>query len=241
MWRGPSDILGGPRFLLEGNHAMPATEEKAATPRDARQSPKGVLTRQRIVDAAASLLREHPGADVSISDIAARAGMSKGSIYYYFADSAQIVSQVLFDEFDALLTSFEKVALSSVSAYDALVGITRSYLVTLMGNVPLTRFVMGELHDTRGALPSQEGEPLVRRIYALVSTLLERGKVEGSVRSDVDSTVASPAILGAFLGISSLAATQPAVELERLVKSLLSFIGFGVADASRYEDLLATF
>ncbi len=215
---------------------MLASEERTATPRDARQSPKGVLTRQRIVEAASSLLREHPGSDISISDIAARAGMSKGSIYYYFADSDQIVSRVLFDEFDALLTSFEKVALSSVSAFDALVGITRSYLETLMGNIPLTRFVMGELHDTRGTLATQgEGEPLVRRIYALVSTLLERGKVEGSVRPDVDSAVAAPAILGAFLGISSLAATQPAVDVDRLVRSLLSFIGFGVADPSRCE------
>ena len=212
--------------------------DKLVSPRDARQSAKGALTRQRIIDAASDLMRTDLNAEVSIADIAKATGMSKGSVYYYFADSDEIVSQVLYGEMDRMLTTFEKVALSSVSAYEALVGITRSYVDALASNVALTRFVMGELHGARGFLTEPKGgEDLVNRLYSLVSTLLERGKVEGTVRPDVDSTVASPVILGAFLGVSTLAGeNRPAdLNVERLVDALLSFIGFGVSARSKEE------
>lgn len=218
-----------------------AESEKPASSRDARQSAKGALTRQRIVEAASELMRSDPNAEISIADIAKRAGMSKGSVYYYFADSAEIVSQVLLGEVDRMLTSFEKVALSSVSAYDALVGITRAYVDTLADNVPLTRFVMGELHGARGFLAElADGEELRERLYSLVSTQLERGKVEGTVRPEVDSSVVAPAILGAFLGVSTLAGEHRPADLdrERLMTSLLAFIGFGVS-ARTSEELAA--
>ena len=74
-------------------------------------------------------------------------------------------------------------------------------------------------------------------LRGLVAARLERGKVEGTVRPDVDSTVASPAILGAFLGVSTLAGeNRPAdLNVERLVDALLSFIGFGVSARSKEE------
>ena len=125
-----------------------------------------------------------------------------------------------------------------INEVEALVGITRSYVDALASNVALTRFVMGELHGARGFLTELKGgEDLVNRLYSLVSTLLERGKVEGTVRPDVDSTVASPAILGAFLGVSTLAGeNRPAdLNVERLVDALLSFIGFGVSARSKEE------
>ena len=206
---------------------------KTETPRDARQSPKGVLTRQRIIEAASQLMHEDANAEVTIPAIAQVAGMSKGSVYYYFADAEEIVSQVLRDEIDSMIEAFERVALSSKSAYDALLGIIQSYLDTLMNNVALTRFVMGELHGASGHLSALHGgDELVKRLHALVSTLLERGKVEGSVRPGVDSAVAGPAIMGAFLGVSTLASSLPNPDPKRLAASLLDFIGFGISTGS---------
>ena len=55
-----------------------AETDKLASPRDARQSAKGALTRQRIIDAASDLMRTDLNAEVSIADIAKATGMSKG-------------------------------------------------------------------------------------------------------------------------------------------------------------------
>lgn len=209
-----------------------AETDRPATPRDSRQSAKGALTRQRIIDAAAQLLCREGGVEVSIADIARVAGMSKGSVYYYFSDSDEIVSQVLYNEIDRMLTSFEQAALSSVSAHEALVGITRAYVEGLESNVALTRFAMGELHGAHGLLSGlPDGKALIARLFSLISTQLERGKLEGAVRPEVDSDVVAPSILGAFWGASTLVGGhgREGFDAERLIDALLAFIGSGVS------------
>lgn len=208
-----------------------AEKEAPAPQRAARQSTKGSLTRRRILDAAAALLREGDPATVTIPDIAARAGASKGSVYYYFTDIDQILGEVVLGEVETLVAAFEKVALGSMSAYEALMGITRAFAETLRANSSLMAFVLGRLHGPF----SREGEQdpvsdLRRRLGDLVSVLLERGKREGSVRAEVDSQVVCSAILGAYLGIAASVAVRgdEAPDVERIISSLTGFIGSGI-------------
>ncbi len=56
---------------------------------------KADITRQRILDAAATLFRENGYASASIRAIAAVASMKAGSVYYHFASKEQIVIEVL--------------------------------------------------------------------------------------------------------------------------------------------------
>ncbi len=49
----------------------------------AKLTPKGAATRQRIVEGAASQLREH-GVTVTLDDIRARTGTSKSQLFHYF-------------------------------------------------------------------------------------------------------------------------------------------------------------
>jgi TetR/AcrR family transcriptional regulator, cholesterol catabolism regulator len=55
---------------------------------------KSERTRQRILDAAAQVLAER-GFEARLSDIAARAGMQAGSLYYHFASRDELVSEIL--------------------------------------------------------------------------------------------------------------------------------------------------
>lgn len=52
----------------------------------ARRSPKQIDTKQRILEAALALFGERGFRRVTIDDIAARAGITKGAVYYYFTD-----------------------------------------------------------------------------------------------------------------------------------------------------------
>lgn len=51
-------------------------------------------TRCKILDAANDLLEEHPGAAVSMSEIATRAGVSRQALYLHFADRAALFVEV---------------------------------------------------------------------------------------------------------------------------------------------------
>jgi AcrR family transcriptional regulator len=58
------------------------------------QQTKSERTRQRILDAAAEVLAER-GYEARLADIAERAGMQAGSLYYHFASREELVEEIL--------------------------------------------------------------------------------------------------------------------------------------------------
>lgn len=55
------------------------------------------LRRQRIVDAARSLLRSHDYESIQIRDVAAEANVALGTLYRYFASKEHLYANVVFD------------------------------------------------------------------------------------------------------------------------------------------------
>lgn len=60
-----------------------------------RSASKADASRARILDAAARLFRDKGYAAVNLREIAARAGMKAGSLYYHFDSKERIVSEIL--------------------------------------------------------------------------------------------------------------------------------------------------
>ena len=56
---------------------------------------RGRATRDRIVVAASTLIREHGLADTSLDDITASAGVGKGQLYHYFEDRSALLRAVV--------------------------------------------------------------------------------------------------------------------------------------------------
>lgn len=56
---------------------------------------KSARTRQRILDAAAVVFREQGYANARLSDIAERAGIQTGSLYYHFDSREALVAEIL--------------------------------------------------------------------------------------------------------------------------------------------------
>jgi TetR/AcrR family transcriptional repressor of nem operon len=66
---------------------------------------KGRRTRERIVRAAAELIAEKGAAGVSLDDVKARTGASRGQLYHYFEDRDDLVRAVVEATSDAVLAS----------------------------------------------------------------------------------------------------------------------------------------
>jgi AcrR family transcriptional regulator len=56
---------------------------------------RGVRTRRNVIDAALSVVRERPLADVQLQHIAARAGISPGHVLYHFGSKDRILVETL--------------------------------------------------------------------------------------------------------------------------------------------------
>jgi TetR/AcrR family transcriptional repressor of nem operon len=69
----------------------------------APKTTRGRAARQRIVSAAAELIRERGVAETSVDDVITRAGASKSQLYHYFDDRASLLRAVVIHNADGVL------------------------------------------------------------------------------------------------------------------------------------------
>ncbi len=86
-------------------------------------------TRERLLREAARLLAERGYADVSISDIAGAAGVTKGAVYHQFAGKAELLEAVVAQLLERVGDAVASAADAEVDALDALVAGCRAFLV----------------------------------------------------------------------------------------------------------------
>ena len=71
--------------------------------------------RHQLIDAAASIAMESGGSAVSVAAVAQRAGMSRTSVYEYFASSADLVADLIIEELNNFATILENAVGQCVS------------------------------------------------------------------------------------------------------------------------------
>ena len=103
---------------------------------------------QQILDAALSVFAEHGIAEARLEEIAARAGVSKGTIYLYFPSKEELFREVVRQKVGPLIANADKMIASELSAEEQL----KSYIAHQWGCLGLEdsegwiRLVMLELH-----------------------------------------------------------------------------------------------
>jgi TetR/AcrR family transcriptional repressor of nem operon len=116
----------------------------------ARLTARGAATKARIVDGAASLVREHGVAGTSLDAVMTATGTSRSQLYHYFVNKDALISEVIKTQLGRVIAAQEP-CLREVSSWD---GLQRwcDHLVTMtratqgVGGCPLGSLV-GELAD----------------------------------------------------------------------------------------------
>ncbi|HXW34093.1 MAG TPA: TetR/AcrR family transcriptional regulator [Acidimicrobiales bacterium] len=140
---------------------------------------------ERILDAAERCAGRYGLRRFSMSDVAAQAGVSRGSVYLHFGDRAGLV--------DALL---ERVAAGFVSAsrdsvcrrrtLAAQVGEAAVFIHRHMGDRGLTLALPGEEESLIAVLLTAQAERLVEQWIEFWQPLLQEGAQRGELRPDLD-------------------------------------------------------
>ncbi len=180
-------------------------------PRAPRVAPE--TRRAEILEAALRCFGEQGYARTTVDLIAARAGVSKGAIYWYFPDGKRAVVLALLDHI--------------------LEGVTRAW-DALAGEGPADQVLAGMLEAGRRA--TQDGLPLMsleflthvggdidlrrrftdvsRSVSAPFAREVARG-IEAGIFRDVDPEHAALAILAALSGLKLHKAMRPELDLDR--------------------------
>ena len=76
------------------------------------------LRREQLLSVALEMALESPSRDISMTELARRAGLSRTSVYDYFASSSDVISQILIQELDNYVNLLSSAVKSAVSPED---------------------------------------------------------------------------------------------------------------------------
>ena len=191
-----------------------------------------------ILAAALASFAERGFAATRLEDVAARAGISKGTLYLYFKGKEELFEAVVratllpnLERIEALTASFqgpsalllERLLLTIAGVMDSRAGAIPKLVIAEAGNFPeLARFYL---------------EEVVRRGLRLIGTILRRGIERGEFRAvDVDHAVfcvIGPMLLAALWKNSLEAYDDAPLDTQALVRAHLEVLLRGLETGAR--------
>ncbi|GAA3370400.1 TetR/AcrR family transcriptional regulator [Streptomyces sannanensis] len=159
-------------------------------------------TRQKLYEAAVTLIAEQGFSATTVDEIAERAGVAKGTVYYNFASKT-----VLFEELlrhgvglltESLRSAAEETAQRGGSKVEALDAMIRAGLVFIDHSPSFTQLYVAELWRTNRAW--QSTLMVVRQdAVAVVETVLKEGVEAGELSEEIDIPLTAAALVGMVL------------------------------------------
>jgi TetR/AcrR family transcriptional regulator, cholesterol catabolism regulator len=171
--------------------------------RNARRDPSaGYLERrQRLLDAAAQVIKEKGLEATSVNDIAERLGTDRASVYYYYGSKQEIFLALVRHAVEEVVVVAESIAASPESSTVRLKRLLRSALEAYERHYPIMFLYIQE--DMRrvpgdGTEAGAELQALGRRYEAALGKITHDAVNDGEFHEDLDDSLLKFAILGAM-------------------------------------------
>jgi AcrR family transcriptional regulator len=154
--------------------------------------------RKEIIHAAAVVFRDR-GYDVAtLRDIAAALNTDRASLYYYFGSKDELLQEIVRDVLANDVQIAETVKRSKASTPDKIRTLIESMVVSYADNYPHIAVYMEDM----GRIARQDSEwardvvARTRRYEQLVRSILNEGRRDGTLRTDLPAELCSLALFG---------------------------------------------
>lgn len=166
------------------------------------KSPRREATRQKLYEAAVTLIAEQGFSSTTVDEIAERAGVAKGTVYYNFASKTELFEELLRYGMGLLTASLREASAEVLgrdgSHVDALDAMIHSGLDFIARYPAFTQLFVAELWRTNRAW--QSTLLTVRREAVTVVDGVLRAAVEaGELSEELDIPLTSSALFGMVL------------------------------------------
>lgn len=181
-------------------------------------------TRQRLYAAAITLIAEQGYSATTMEQIAERAGVAKGTVYYNFGGKAELFQELLRQGVTPLIAELRQAAQGALngtgSAVEALDRMTRAALVFIAANPDLTRLLVAEQWRTKRAWHPTLTE-VRHQLAGLVEEVLQQGVKTGELDAALDIELTGGALVGMVaLGALEWLSYHPARGLDEVHAAL---------------------
>lgn len=188
---------------------VPAAETGPVTIRamESSNTPSGgstrrEATRQKLYEAAVTLIAEQGFSATTVDEIAERAGVAKGTVYYNFASKSVLFEELLRHGVGLLTASLREAAEQTErdggSKVDALDAMIRAGLGFIARYPSFTQLYVAELYRTNRAW--QPTLMVVRQqVNAAIEDVLHAGVAGGEFSPEIDVRLTAAALVGMVL------------------------------------------
>ncbi|OPX05579.1 TetR/AcrR family transcriptional regulator [Mycobacterium sp. AT1] len=193
---------------------MNVSEAAVESPRRTQQERRHE-TERRVVDAAITLIASHGSHLLTLAQVGAAAGYSRGIVYHHFGNRAGLLAAVMHDLGGVDVPEYSGDGLGRVA------GMVERYLRNIAGRAATTKAFVRLWAEAMSADPILA--PLFDerdiRFRALVAGLVREGVVDGSITATVDADVAAVLVLGLArgVGVQLMSPTPPESPLQAMV------------------------
>ena len=204
----------------------------AGRPRSPRWERRKGARPGELLDAALDLFVEKGYAATRLDDVAARAGVSKGTLYLYYASKEDLFKAVVRQNIVPLIEAFERdVAQSNATSAELLGEFFRQWWSSFGATrLPgIAKLVVGEAGNFPELARFFQQEVVLRNAM-LLRSIIERGVRQGEFRQvDIDACLhlwISPMVMRALWEHSILPCCPPGLEvpIERFLATHLDFV-----------------
>ncbi|MGH3758274.1 ScbR family autoregulator-binding transcription factor [Actinophytocola sp.] len=152
-------------------------------------------TRNTILDAAAAVFDERGFAGASLSEILAKAGVTKGALYFHFSSKEELAMALIEEQWKAELpfVDFDNAGLQTI------IDISHAFAHLIRANVRVrasNRLVL----EANFSRPTPE---VYERWIGILADVLIKAKERGDLRKELDPATVADWISATFLGIQS--------------------------------------
>ncbi|MBO8126443.1 MAG: TetR/AcrR family transcriptional regulator [Firmicutes bacterium] len=183
-------------------------------------------TKDSIAQAAVTLFAQQGYERTSIDDIALKAGIAKGTIFYHFNSKRELFIYTVNTGMKKWLLSLARIAESPLAFPQKLGAAIDEHLRFVQEEQDLVRLLLSEGPEQRWR---QEVKMLHLEYTQLMTSIIDQGKAEGSITDDLQPEVAVHTLFGAImvLALDSLILDEgidPSTASEQLKRLLLAGI-----------------
>lgn len=150
---------------------------------------------EELLDVSARMFAQHGYAATSLQQIAEELGILKGSIYYYIKSKSDLLYEVVRTVYLDGFERFQRYSNEPGTGLELLEKAIEGHAVFLVEHLTATTVY---LHEFERLQPAQREQLTEYDYRELVIELIRRGQRDGSVRKDVDPSIAALAILGSI-------------------------------------------
>lgn len=162
-------------------------------PADERRS----VTVATVIELAAE---QNPG-EITTSAIAHRMNLTQGALFRHFPTKDSVWHAVMEWVAESLLAQIDKAAQTAATPLAALEAMFMAHVDFVAKHPGVPRMLFGELQRAEATPAKRMAQTLIAQYGARLHALIEQGKAQGELASDVDPKAAATLFIGSIQGL----------------------------------------